>query len=238
MSRLTAFFLIISLQSAPAAALELLTEENPPLNFTRAGKPAGLATGMVTEMAKRAGIAADVRVLAWTPAFERARDGEDACVYSTVQNPQRYDLFQWVGPIVRGQYSAYAVSSFVYPLRRVDDLKKYRIGVVKDARADYLRERGFKTLVMFDNDRDIPKNLGGVGMTAVDLWITQSFSAKEVAAAAGVRDLKLVFDAILTQDYFLACGKKVPAATVAKLTEALAAMHKDGTTERLLKPAP
>ena len=44
-------------------------------------------------------------------------------------------------------YSAFALEGFDTKIGRVDDLKKYRIGVVADARATYLRQRGFTTLI-------------------------------------------------------------------------------------------
>ena len=44
-------------------------------------------------------------------------------------------------------YSAFALEGLDTKIGRVDDLKKYRIGVVADARATYLRQRGFTTLI-------------------------------------------------------------------------------------------
>ena len=49
-----------------------------------------------------------------------------------------------------------------------------------------------------------------------------------------IKNLKLVFSGILTQDYWLACGKQVSAETVGKLSGALDAMGKDGTLRKLL----
>jgi polar amino acid transport system substrate-binding protein len=237
---LTMFHIAFACCSGSAQALELLTEENPPLNFTREGKPAGVATMMVSEMARRAGVPAEIRVLAWREAFERARDGTDACVYSTVRNAPRFELFQWVGPIARGEYSAFALERFSEKARRVDDLKQFRIGVANDARADYLRARGFQKVYTFDDNGEIPKHLsvGGSKPNGMDLWVTQAHSAYRVARQAGVNDLKLVFAGILTQDYWLACGKKVPTEIVGKLSEALSSMHKDGATKTIQTAEP
>jgi polar amino acid transport system substrate-binding protein len=221
----------LALTTLPACALELLTEENPPFNYAINGVPGGPATQIVKEMARRAEIPGEVKLLVWKDAYERALNG-DACVFSTARNAQRFDLFQWVGPIMRGQYSAFGRDGFKGQVKRVDDLKTYRIGVVNDARAAYLKERGFTNLVIFDSDRDIPKQLGA----GVDLWVTQALRAGEIASAAGVTDLKEVFAAILAQDYFLACGKKVSAQTVAKLSDAIAAMRKDGGLRKILLP--
>ncbi len=46
---------------SPSRALTLLTEENPPLNYTEKGKLTGMATEVVAEMAKRAGMTREHR---------------------------------------------------------------------------------------------------------------------------------------------------------------------------------
>ena len=214
-----------------AGALELLTEQNPPFNYLANGVPAGPSTAVVQEMARRAAVPAKISLTAWQTAYARARDGDDACVYSTARIPARFDLFQWVGPIARGEYGAFGLPSFSGTPKRVDDLKAFRIGVANDARAQYLRSRGFTNLVTFDDDREIPKQLGNT----VDLWVTQALRAQETARSAGVSDLKPVFAAILVQEYWLACGKKVPEETVSKLSESLREMIKDGTFRRILR---
>jgi polar amino acid transport system substrate-binding protein len=222
---------LLALAAPPAGALELLTEQNPPFNYLANGVAAGPSTEIVGEMARRAGIQPKIALGPWQPAFERARDGDGACVFSTARTPQRVHAFQWVGPIARGEYTAFSRAGFQGQPKRVDDLKSYRIGVVNDARAEYLRSRGFTNLVTFTDDREIPKQIGN----SVDLWVTQALRAESTAASVGVEDLKAVFRAILVQDYWLACGRKVPAGTIAKLNEALAGMMKDGTVRRILR---
>jgi len=219
----------------PAHAVTFLTEDNPPLNFTREGKLAGISTAVVLEMAKRAGVPAQTSMIAWTEAYARAQAEPEACVYSTARLASRNNLFQWVGPISRGYWSAFALEDFNEKLTKVDDLKAFRIGIVGDARAQYLRERGFTLLLENDRDRDNPAKLtldrnkaGGI-----DLWVTQGYNAREVALEAGVPGVKVVFSAIMSQDYWLACNTKMPRETVRALTNALNEMKKDGSHRKL-----
>jgi ABC-type amino acid transport substrate-binding protein len=144
-------------------------------------------------------------------------------------------MFQWVGPISRGYWSAFALDGFADYVPKVDDLKKYRIGVVGDARARYLRQRGFANLVEVEKDLDNPPKLtldpkkeGGV-----DLWITQGYMATEVARKAGVGPVKEVFAGIMNQEYWLACNLQMPKETIRSLSEALDGMRKDGTYRKL-----
>ena len=239
-----AFILVVLLSLGvfqPAMAITFLTEENPPLNFSRDGKIDGLATAVVTEMAKRAKIAADISVTPWSEAYSRALSEADTCVFSTARTTERNNQFQWIGSIVRGYWSAFALEGFSERIARVNDLKPFRIGVVRDARADFLRKEGYSRVIEIDRDRDIPAKLtldpnksGGV-----DLWITQGYSAQDIAGQSGVK-VKEVFSALMSQDYWLACNPKVPRETVRALSSALNDMKKDGTHKKLTdlsKPA-
>jgi polar amino acid transport system substrate-binding protein len=227
----------LALASGPGSALTLLTEENPPLNFTRDGKAAGTSTLVVQEAARRAGQTADVKVVAWSDGYAQAQSNPDVCLFSTARTPERYKLFQWAGPINRGVYSLFGRAAFADQPKRVDDLKQYRIGVVNDARAAYLRQRGFERLVALERDADIlPMLVSNPNQDGVDLWMTQAHGAAETARKAGVNDLKLVFSGIMSQDYWLACNLRMPAETVKALRAALAEMRKDGTMKKLMTP--
>lgn len=222
-----------------AAALTFLTEDNPPLNYTRDGKITGIAAEVVAEMARRANVPAEISVLPWSEAYSRALAEPDACVFSTARLASRNNQFQWIGSIARGYWSAFALEGFTPRLARVADLKGYRVGVVRDARAEYLRQEGYTKVIEIDRDRDIPAKLtlDGAKPGGVDLWITQGYSAQDTAAQSGVK-VKEVFSALMSQDYWLACNLKVPRETVRALSSALNEMKKDGTHRRLTELQP
>jgi polar amino acid transport system substrate-binding protein len=225
------------LAAGNSAALTLLTEENPPLNFTQDGKAAGSSTLVVQEMARRAGQSADVKVVPWNEGYAQAQSNADVCLYSTARTPERFKLFQWVGPINRGVYSLFGRAGFADQPKRVDDLKQYRIGVVNDARAAYLRQRGFDRLVALDRDEDILSMLvSNPKQDGVDLWMTQGLGATDKARKAGINDLKLVFSGIMSQDYWLACHGQMPRETVKALQGAIQEMRQDGTLQKLITP--
>jgi len=222
----------------PAWAVNFLTEENPPLNFQRDGEIGGISTGVVREMAKRASVSASFNVLNWQDAFSRAQQETDSCVYSTVRIPEREKLFQWIGPIGRGEWSLFARAGFPPELKKLDQLMKYRVGVVNDARLAHLRSRGFKNLVVAENNLDLAAMLSGdaKALGRTDLWFTQSAGAQELAKRAGVGDLKLVFSSLMSQDYWLACSPQLAPELVKLLRDAISAMKTDGSFRLLLVP--
>ena len=223
-----------------AMAVNFLTEENPPLNFLRDGEISGVATGVVREMAKRASVPATVLLIPWADAFSRAQQEAETCVYSVVRNPEREKLFQWIGPIARGEWSLFAREGFPSDLKKLDQLMKFRIGVVNDARAVYLRSRGFKNLIVAERNLDLAAMLTGDAkeLGRADLWFTQSAGAPDFAKQAGVNDLKMVFSALMSQDYWLACSPKLPPEAVKLLRDAVSAMRSDGTFKQLTAPPP
>ena len=216
-------------------ALTLVTEENPPLNFTRDGQLLGVAPTVVNEILSRAGIKADIRVLSWKDAYAQAQSDPDTCVFSTARLPARERMFQWVGPIASSSYSAFALEGFRRKITHADDLMLYRVGVVRDARAEYLKGRGFLNLVEMERDQDIPARLttDERNPQGIDIWMTQVAGAEKIAQAAGVGAIKIVFDGILSQEYYLACHPKLAPATLKALRAASWSMDKDGTYRRL-----
>lgn len=223
--------------AAAAQPLELLTEENRPLNYSRNGQPGGTAVLVVQEMLKRAALDGRISVITWDRAYGRAQREKQACVFATVRTPDREKLFQWVGPVSRGIYSVFALESFPERIDRVDDLKAWRVATVNDARAAFLRESGIPRILEAEDDAALPLKLT-VERDAPDgaqLWMTQAWGAVSKARAAGV-EVKPVFRDIMTRPYWLACNGKQDRAVIQKLNAALDAMRKDGTYSRLSDP--
>lgn len=218
-----------------AMAINFLTEENPPLNLLRKGEVSGIATDAVREMARRGSVPATIALLPWADAYARAQKETDTCVYSTVRNAEREKQFLWLGPIARGEWSLFAREGFPPDVKQLEALKKYRIGVVNDARAGYLKSRGFDNLVVADQSKELPGQLvaGPNQPGTIDLWFTQTVGGPAMALEAGVKDLKVVFSALMSQDYWLACNLGLPADTVKALRDASTTMRADGTYRKL-----
>ena len=218
----------------PAHALTLITEENPPLNFTDGGKLTGYATDVVTEMGRRAKVPLKFDVMAWSKGYPMAQAGKDHCIYSTARLPARERQFQWVGPIAFNRWGVFARNDFAGKIGALDDLKPHRIGAVTfDAKADFLKENSVVNLLLVDRDADNPARLflPRTDPNYIDLWVTSLFGATKTAGAkAG--DVKLVYT-IRDVPSWLACSPYVPKDTVGKLAAALASMNQDGTMKKI-----
>ena len=227
----------VACTAAAAQPVELLTEENPPLNFTRAGEVTGTGVLVVREMLKRSGVEGRISVQAWNEAFDRARRQKTVCVFSTVRSPDREKFFQWVGPVSQGVYSVFALKDFGGFVGHADRLKDYRVAAVSDARAKFLRDLGVSRIVEGEEDDALPRRLTLDPQRAdgADLWLTQAYGAVAKAEAQGVA-IKGVFRGAMSRPYWLACNTGMDKPTVKKLDDALWNMRKDGTYQRLADP--
>lgn len=219
---------------AVAAPLTLLTEENPPFNYSEGGTLTGLVTGLVQEAARRAGVPVALEVLPWARAYTRAQAERDTCLFATARLPNREKLFVWVGPLASNLWAVYGKADWSRPVKALPDLKPYRIGgVTSDAKVDYLRESGVTNIRLAADDRQNPPRLflPAEHPDHIDLWVTGYFGAASVARAARSGDVKLVF---VARDIplYLACSPQTAPATVRSLSAAVEEMRADGTLAR------
>jgi polar amino acid transport system substrate-binding protein len=234
----TVVMLAAMLIACPSAhALKLLTEENPPLNYSEKGKVAGSATEVVQEMGKRAKMKLDIEVMPWEKAYEKAQADKETCLYSTARLSNRENAFKWVGPIAANKWALYALNGFTGKIASLKDVRPYRVGgVERDAKTEHLKQSGITNVVEETSDaRNPPKlTLNRKEAQKIDLWITSSASAKSVAGKAKVPGIKQVY-VVRDEDLYLACSPRTQPATLKALAAALDSMKKDGSYEKIMK---
>lgn len=227
--------MLLAAIALPARALTLLTEENPPFNYVENGKLTGLVTDLVQETMKQANVPYTVEVLPWVRAYMRAQAEKDTCLFATARLENRERLFTWVGPFASNLWGAYGRGDFAGSVRLLVDLKPYRIGAVaNDAKVEYLKENGVTNILQALEDRANPPRLflPAEDPNRIDLWVTGFFGEREVARAAKVTDLKLVF-VVRDIPLYLACSPQTSPAAIKALNEALAKLRADGLPARL-----
>ncbi|MGH8634661.1 MAG: substrate-binding periplasmic protein [Burkholderiales bacterium] len=220
----------------PALALKLLTEENPPLNYTEGKKLTGMATEVVQEMGKRAKVKLDFEVMAWATAYEKAQADKETCLYSTARLPNRENAFKWVGPIAANKWGLFALGGFKQEIKSLNDAKPFRIGgVARDAKTEFLKQWGVTNIFEVGDDKLNPGKLtlNRKETGKIDLWITSAASAKKIAERAKVPGVKLVY-LVREEDSYLACSPRTAPATLQALADALDGMKKDGSYAKII----
>ena len=217
-----------------AQALTLVTEENPPFNYTEQGKVVGLSTEIVAELGKRSGMPLQIQSMPWEQAYIAAQRDKETCIYSIVRLENRERLFSWIGPIATNRWVLIGRSDFA-GVKVVEDARKYRVGVVaKDAKIEFLMGKGVTDLREVSEDRLNPPRLvlNRDDPNRIDLWATSAYGARRTAARANVKDLKLVLN-LRAVPLYLACGRNASPQTVQALSRAFELATKDGTLKRI-----
>jgi len=138
-------------------ALQIYTEEFPPLNLMQDGQLTGQATEVVQEILKRIDIDKDITLLLWSDAYQKLVNEPNIVLFSTSLISERKDLFKWVGPLSSAEIYFYTSKDCTLNLKTLDDAKKVlKIAVLKDyAIAGILKEKGFTNLVEYNTIQDI-----------------------------------------------------------------------------------
>ena len=225
----------LTMAASAAHALTLLTEENPPFNYTDEGKVVGISTEIVSELGKRSGIDLQIQSMPWEKAYIAVQVDKETCLYSTVRLDNRERLFFWIGPIATNKWVLISKGDFAGTVKVVEDARRYRVGVVaKDAKIEYLMGKGVTDLREVSDDSLNPPRLvlNRDDPNRIDLWATSAYGARRTAARANVKDLKLVLG-LRDVSLYLACGRNTSTQTVQALSRAFERINKDGTLKRI-----
>ncbi len=216
-------------QAAPGAALQIFTEEYPPLSFAADGQVTGLATEVVRELLKRTATPGEIRLVPWQEGYRTVREEPDTALFSTAMTPERKEQFQWVGPIGILETNFYAPRGSGMEILTLEAAKGvHRIATVPGYYSEQLlKQAGFANLESCASEAEaLKKLLGGEVQLVVGTNTALPAALQKIGAKPG--DVKSVFN-LSTDLTYLAFSKATPAKQVERWQQALDAMKRDGT---------
>lgn len=218
-----------------AADLQVITEDQPPLNYVKEGKPTGPSVEIVQEMQKRVGSAEQVQVLPWARGYDMALKTPNVALFSTTRTDSREKLFKWVGPIATKNWVFYVKKGKNVKINSLDDAKRLgKIATYKnDSKEQVLKEKGFTNLDSNSSDEtNVKKLMAG----RVDAWITGELDGASLIKAAGLSpsDFEIAF-VVDKKELYIAFSLQTPDELVAKWKSAYDAMIKDGSIQGIQK---
>lgn len=122
-------------------ALKIISEENPPYNFTKDGKVKGIAVDLLGELLKQVGAnqnVDEIQMLPWEHGYDLALRENNAVLFATTRTKEREDLFKWVCPIATDRTELVALKSSSIQINSETDLRNYKIGTVKNSAGEQL----------------------------------------------------------------------------------------------------
>ncbi len=221
-------------KSTPILPLKIYTEDSPPANYSRNGKPAGMAVEIVKEILRRLGTGADIEIVPWSRGYRMALSRPNVALFSTTRLPQREKLFKWVGPLYIQQWGFYAKQGSNLIISSLEEAKKVSsIGTyLNDAKEQFLKNEGFVNLVTANKNTSNIKHLINGN---IELWVSSDFNMPYLARKAGAnpKQLELVF-AFRSVENYIAFSNSTHDDIIAVWQRAFDSMKSDGTFDRLV----
>lgn len=209
--------------------ITILTEDSPPFQYQENGKIIGIASDIVVALMNRAKVGHKHEMIPWQRAYNRAKDENNTCVYSTTVTDERMPLFKWVGPIVNNDWVIMVPSDSPINAKSLNEMKNITIGgYIGDALADYLVKEGYKV----DQAANDTQNAKKLSAKRIDAWATSSVVGPYLAKHSGITNIKELFTFKKTE-MSLACNKGISDEIVGKLSKTLAEMQADGTIDKI-----
>lgn len=224
---IASIFVTISITAIPCLAddqvssarnLTYLTEQFPPYNYLKDGKLQGISVDLLEEMWAGMGVdlnRSNIKLLSWTEGYRRTLNETNTVLFSTARLAQREQLFKWAGPIGPIRNVLLAKKDRSLNISSTEDLKKYKIGAVKDDSAvQMLLDKGVKKedLVLGNTSNQIMEMLKN---GSIDAWAYGDTAGiwQIQRSGANTSDFKAVY--VLGQiDYYYAFNKETPDSLV------------------------
>lgn len=217
-------------------AIQVVTEEYPPFNYSENSNVLGFCTDVVKEVLTRAKLDFSIHSHPWSKSYQMAQSQPNVLIYSIARNVEREPLFKWVDVIARTEVYFFKLKSRVdIKIKRFDDIKKYKIGAVRDDfRAQWLMKQGIANqLNLVPSDSHNMRNLFD---RKIDIFPVGELVAYNIAHQEGraFNDLdKTMYIKDMSADLYMAFSSQTPDVVVEKCKKALFEIKKDGTYEKI-----
>lgn len=166
------FGLLLASKSLQAQSIILTTEELPPFNYTdpKTGEIVGENVEKVRKIMAATKLGYEIRMLPWARAYQMALDLKNVCVFTTVYTQSRKDIFKWILPLSKDDWTLLSYQKISDKVQTLDDVRKFRIGGYgADARTNFLINNGFNVDVSTDEASNLRKLKAG----RIDMFVHQ-----------------------------------------------------------------
>ena len=121
--------------------LQIISEENPPYNFTKDDEFQGLAVDLLAEMLKRItrkfGVS-EIKIMPWEDGYRLLKEKPNVVLFSTTRTKGRENQFKWVCPIATDKAELVSLKSRGIKIDSKTDLLNYKIGTVRHSAGEQL----------------------------------------------------------------------------------------------------
>jgi polar amino acid transport system substrate-binding protein len=221
---------------ASAEQLKVVTEDFGPYNYIENGEVKGFSTEITKEVLKRADLQYTLNLYPWSESYNIAQNQPNVLIYSIGRTLEREHLFKWVGSVVELEVYFYKLKNRVdIKINSLDDLRRYKLGVVKDD----LRHQFLSKVISTNKLNVVPTDANNLRLLfehKIDAFPCDEHVAYFISKQEGFayNDIeKTLFMQEVSVDLYLAFSMGTSDEIVTKCRKALEEIKKDGTYEKI-----
>jgi polar amino acid transport system substrate-binding protein len=208
-----------------AKDLTYITHQFPPFNFQEDDRLQGISLDLLDLVWKSMGMDQNrsiIEYLPWTEGYQMTLNKNNTVLFATARLPEREKLFKWAGPIGSDTKVILAKKEKNITIAGPEDLKNYRIGVVKDDSAvQFVLNNGVRKedLVVENASKPIIEMLQN---DSIDAWAYSELTGLWLIKDSGANaiDYGSVYTLGTIEAYY-AFNKEIPDSLVQSFQQAL-----------------
>lgn len=219
--------------------LKVYTEHLPPYNYIDGDEFSGYSTDILKAMLKEAGITASFTLLPWGRAYLSASTEANTLLYTTTRTAEREPYFEWIGPIGPRKMMLFKLAERKdIHIKSKEDLKKYRVGIVRDTSAIRLVvERGLFSRSQIDEAPSTTSNMKKLFFKRIDFILATNGGAKYELSKLPYKlsDIEPIYTLDEEYLFYFAVNKKTDSEVISKLKHAFEKIKTTGLMDTLRK---
>jgi len=226
------FLFIIQSFASNIDKFTLMSEQYPPFNMLVDKEPKGISVDILEIVLKKMDsklTKKDIQFLPWARSYNIIQKKKNTILFSMARTKQREKLFKWAGPVGSSFVALIARKDRKIQIKTIEDIKKYKIGSVKDDVAELaLKEIGVTGMDSLSGTNAIEKSIKKLNSGRIDLFAymyeLKSWNIKNFIPSQyeNVYTLK-------QNDFYYAFHKDTDDALVKKFQKILDDLKDDGT---------
>ncbi|MGM0508015.1 MAG: substrate-binding periplasmic protein [Fusobacteriota bacterium] len=176
MKKVIMFFLITGiLFSAGINDLKMYTEQYPPYNYEneKTGKLEGIMVDVVEYILEDNNSSLtkeDINLVPWARGYNETLNRKNTVIFGITFTEERKPKFKWAGPVIKNRVVLKAKKEEEIEINGVEDMKDYKIGVVRDDIAQQLLEKmGVPDKNLYE-DATPKLNARKLNAERIDIW--------------------------------------------------------------------
>ncbi len=225
-----------------ADTFSIITEIYPPYNFLEKEKLQGISVDLMVLMLGKVNskqTREDIKLWPWARGYRDVLEKRNTCLFSTTRTKKREDLFKWVGPISPTTISIFAKKKRNIKINKIDDLRKYKIGVVIDDIGEQLLVTAgiaLNNLERMGGVHVIRSSLKKLNRERIDLFSYEENAVKWVMKTKDFNpeDYEIVYTLKRGEVYYV-FHKETPDSYILKLQTALDELKSGGEYDNVLR---